>query len=127
MDTSIFLAQVMGLFLVVYCAAILININNMTSVISGLFHNAAMQFIVGMILLIVGSLLVVSHNIWESSWVVLVTILSWIVFLKGVLYIAFPKMLHKMSKPFLNNHAWIYIGASINLVVGLYLCYVGFY
>lgn len=126
MDVSIFLAQVLGVYLVVLSLSLLINVQNFTSVISGIFHNAALQFIIGLNLLIVGTLMVVSHNMWSMSWTVVITILAWIVFVKGVLYMAFPKAVHAIAQPLINCKMTMYVAGIVNLVLGLFLCYMGF-
>ena len=127
MDVSIFLAQVLGIYLVVLSLSLLINVDNFTSIISGIFHNAALQFIIGLNLLIVGTLMVVSHNMWSMSWTVVVTILSWIVFVKGVLYMALPKVVHAIAQPIIGCKMTLYVAGIVNLVLGLFLCYMGFF
>jgi len=126
MDVSYFLAQTLGVYLVILSLSLLNNPDNFISVISGIFHNAALQFLIGMNILIIGILMVVSHNVWTASWAVVVTILSWLIFIKGLLYIAFPKVIHAMSQPFLGSKNLMYAGAMVNLVLGLWLCYMGF-
>lgn len=126
MDTSVFLAQVIGIYLVVLSLSLLMNMQNFTSVITGIFHNAALQFIIGLNLLIVGTLMVVSHNIWSMSWTVVVTLLSWMVFIKGVFYIAFPKIVHAIAQPLIGCKMTMYVAGIVNLLLGLFLCYMGF-
>lgn len=126
MDVSLFLAKIIGLCMLILSISILFNAKNLLTVVSGIFHNAALQFVLGIFLLVMGVLLVVSHNIWEPSWVVVVTIISWIVLLKGICYVAFPKLIHSMAQPFIHSQKGLLIGGVMNLVVALYLCYMGF-
>lgn len=127
MDASLFLAKVMGLFLVIYSLSMLLHPQNFISIVTGIFHQAAIQFTLGLNLLIIGTLMVVSHNIWDGTWVMVVTIVSWLVFIKGILYISFPKSISAFSQAMLKDTQWIYVSAAINLLLGLYLSYMGFF
>jgi hypothetical protein len=127
MDITIFLAQVSGLYLVILGLTMLLHQENFISIVTGIFHNAAIQYILGLNLLLIGLLMVDSHNIWESSWIVVVTILSWLILLKGLFYVVFPKQMTVLAHHFIRRKQWVYASAIINLFLGLYLCYMGFY
>lgn len=127
MDITIFLAQVSGLYLVILGLTMLLHQENFISIVTGIFHNAAIQYILGLNLLLIGLLMVDSHNIWESSWIVVVTILSWLILLKGLFYVVFPKQMTALAHHFIQRKEWVYTSAFINLVLGVYLCYMGFY
>jgi len=45
------------------------------------------------VMLLFGSTLVVTHNIWVASPIVIVTILGWIMLFKGLSMMMFPKLL----------------------------------
>lgn len=85
MNTSVFLAQAMGLYFMIISVSVLINKNRMPSVIFELMKNPALQFLMGLNILIIGLLLILSHNMWVLSWQAIITIISWAIFIKGVL------------------------------------------
>ncbi|KTD74270.1 hypothetical protein [Legionella tucsonensis] len=126
MNTSLFLAKAMGLYFMIISISVLINKNRMPSVISELMKNPAMQFLMGLNLLIVGLLLILTHNIWAFSWQVIITTVSWAVFIKGILNVAFPNLAKYLTKPFLQRQSITYFAILINFLLGLYLCYYGF-
>lgn len=126
MNTSVFLAKLMGLYLVIISISVLINKNRMKSVIVELMKNSALQFLMGLNILIIGLLLIISHNIWVSSWPVIITIIAWAVFIKGVLNVTFPNLAQHMTKPFLQSQSIPYFAILINFLLGIYLCYYGF-
>lgn len=126
MNTSIFLAKLMGLYLVIISISVLINKNRMKSVIAELMKNSALQFVMGLNLLIIGLLLIISHNLWVSSWPIIITIIAWAVFIKGVLNVTFPNLAQRMTKPFLQSQSIPYFAILINFLLGIYLCYYGF-
>tara|TARA_R110000868_G_scaffold15698_30_gene71697 strand:- start:719 stop:1126 length:408 start_codon:yes stop_codon:yes gene_type:complete len=127
MDFSVFLAQVIGINLLILSLSILSNGKQFHAITDELSERPSLSFLIGMVLLVAGSLLVLSHNVWESSWVLVVTITSWLIFLKGVIYLMMPGLVRKISKEVLQeNPALLYVGGVANLVLGLYFCYMGF-
>ncbi|HHF0523576.1 TPA: hypothetical protein ACTUT5_002113 [Legionella anisa] len=127
MNHSIFLARVMGLSLLILSLSLLINVNDLVPTLTALLQNRALEFIVGMMLVTIGTLLVVSHNVWTRSWVVVITILSWLIFIKGILYLMFPGIVQEISNQLTFSKSRIYVACSINAVISLYLCYMGFF
>ena len=82
--------------------------------------------IVGLLALILGPVLVLTHNVWEASWRVSIMLLCWLVLLRGVLYVLLPHgAVARMLRAF-DRGNW-YTGAGIvSVVLGLYLLSRGF-
>ncbi|AWN74320.1 hypothetical protein LEAN103870_02540 [Legionella anisa] len=114
MNHSIFLARVMGLSLLILSLSLLINVNDLVPTLTALLQNRALEFIVGMMLVTIGTLLVVSHNVWTRSWVVVITILSWLILIKGILYLMFPGIVQEISNQPTFSKSGIYVACSIN-------------
>ena len=127
MDVSLFLAKVMGLYLCILSISMLIHAENFTSILAGIFHNASIQFVLAIYILVLGLLMVVSHNIWDGTWVMVITILSWLVLLKGILYITFPKSMSSLAQSVIKDKQWLSMSAVVNLLLGLFLTYMGFF
>lgn len=126
MEASLVIAQALGMYLIIMGFAILLHREDFISILTGIFHNAALQFMIGVIALIIGILMVVMHNVWESSWTVVITILAWLTLAKGICYVMLPKAMNRMGHAIIQNKNWIYIMAVVNLVLGFYLSYMGF-
>lgn len=126
MDISLFLAKVMGLYFVIISLSVLINKNRMLSIITGIIQNPSLQFMMGLNILIIGIILILSHNVWVASWQIIITIISWLILFKGILNITFPSLAQSMTKPFLHSQVMPYISVLINFLLGLFLCYYGF-
>src|SRR3990167_9774635 len=103
MDFSLFLAKVMGLYFIIISLSVLINKNRMVSIINGIVGSPALQFVMGLNILVIGLLLIVSHPIWVSTWQVMITVVAWLVFIKGLINIAFPHLAQSMTKPFIQS------------------------
>ena len=79
----------------------------------------------GLLGVIVGLLIVVTHNVWMSGWPVLVTLIGWISLLQGIARLYIPDAFVKVYKDMLNKvgfQVWTWVW----LLIGVYLIWVGF-
>ena len=76
--------------------------------------------------IILGLLMVVSHNIWQWSWRVIITIIAWIVLLKGVCILMLPQYTNHLSLLFVEDIDFAYSVAALDGILGIFLVYMGF-
>ena len=127
MDFSLFLAKVLGLYLVIISLSMLINKNRMPAIINGIVQNPSLQLVLGFHVLVIGILLIISHNVWTgATWQIVISVIAWIAFLKGLLNVAFPQVAQSMARGFMSSVAMLYFSILVNFLLGLYLCYYGF-
>lgn len=126
MEVSRFLGKTIGIYLLILGIAMLVNLPQFTYQISSLVGNPSILFVTGFFTLILGILMVVSHNVWQLNWRLLITLVSWITFLKGVTILFYPQFIDQMTFSFLRNLSSVYVAIGINLVLGVVLVYCGF-
>ena len=126
MELSLYLAKVIGVFYLLWGLALLLNHKTYTKMENKLLKNKPVSLMFGLILMPAGLYLAIGHYIWEFSWVGLITLFGWIVFIKGALIVVFPDILEGLKKRKFSD-SWLYVGGVIGLVIGLYLTYVGFF
>ncbi len=68
MDISLFLAKVFGVYLMVASIAVTLRRKELVPAIEQLFDNRPLVLIMSIFALVVGILLVVSHNVWVAGW-----------------------------------------------------------
>jgi uncharacterized protein YjeT (DUF2065 family) len=124
MELSVLVAQIFGLVYVMFGLGMLINGSYYKKALDEMMNNSGFMVFGGMISLVIGFLLVRSHNVWVGDWTVLVTILGWLALVKGVLLLLAPNFLVDISKSILKNTQVVGVGA---LILGLILGYFGFY
>lgn len=125
METSIFLARVIGLVIVISTAAVLIRYKESLSFEEESVKNPLFIYLSGFVILIIGVLLVVSHSVWTLDWRVIITILGWLVLLKGAGRIFFPNAVRRLIESKRRNR-WFILGEVVVLLSGFYLLYYGF-
>ena len=129
MELSLFLAKVIGLYLVFISLAVFRHRREINALlIEEFYHNRIFVFFSGAIILILGLLVVVSHNVWELSWRGVITLLGWLTILKAIMRIFVPNA----AKQFSHNvdrggwNSWYTAILAVSLLVGLWLAYIGF-
>ena len=125
METSIFLAKVIGLVSVIITTAVLIRYKASLAFDEEAVKSPLFSYISGFLILFLGILLVVSHSIWVLDWRIVITIMGWLVLLKGVGRIFFPNAVRCMIEKKRDNR-WFLLGEIVVLAVGFYLLYYGF-
>lgn len=75
--------------------------------------------------LILGLLIVLSHNVWEWSWTVIITILGYMSILKGIIHFYCPEKLERLARKMASGNGYTITG-TIGIALGIYLTYIGF-
>ncbi|VVC75550.1 hypothetical protein AQUSIP_08400 [Aquicella siphonis] len=126
MNISRFLSKVLGIYLVIVSVALLVNLREFAGYVDALIRDAPLMFITGFFTLIIGIMMVVSHNIWKWDWRVIITILSWVILIKGASIILYPHFVDQLSILFVQNTLFAYAAGIVDFFLGLMLCYFGF-
>jgi uncharacterized membrane protein HdeD (DUF308 family) len=126
MDISIFIAKTLGLYLLIVSIGTLLNASRVKKVLNDIIDNPSLLLLSGILALIFGILLVVSHNIWQPDWRVIITLVGWLALVKGIICICYPKLSIKITRYFVKKKAANKISGIITLFLGIFLCYFGF-
>ena len=80
----------------------------------------------GYITMLLGLVTVVAHNVWVWDWPVIVTLAGWIMTLKGVVYLLFPRILTVVIQD-RRMQAAFRVGGVVSIVLGLLVGYDSFF
>ena len=125
METSIFLAKVIGLVSVISTLAVLIRYKTFLKIEEEAVKSPILVHLSGFFILIIGVLLVVSHQVWTRDWRLVITIIGWLMLLKGSIRMFFPETVRRVIEKKRNNY-WILVAEGAFFLIGLYLVYQGF-
>ena len=103
-----------------------VNVSKVKAMVEDLSDSTPLFFFSGSIALIFGILMVVVNNVWSMDWRIVVTIVGWLILIKGAVRVLFPQMVFKAARNAVQNNATYYITTSIVTVVGLFLSYCGY-
>ncbi|HEC32837.1 MAG TPA: DUF2065 family protein [Candidatus Kaiserbacteria bacterium] len=126
MDTTLFLAQIMGVYFLVAGAGVLMNPGRIKGAMGEIRQSYILPYFDGVVVLVVGLLVVLTHNIWNGLLTSLVSLIGWIAVLEGVLMLTLPqKTISMMMQKFMGANLGRFMGV-VSVVVGLYFIYNGF-
>lgn len=125
MCTSVYYAQVMGLWLFLVALAMIVHQPRYKKTVMDTLSHPSLMTFSGLIALGLGLLVVVSHNIWVSQWPVVVTLVGWVLIIQGIMRIFWPESFAKMTKDMLAGSGYTFM-SWVWLLVGIYLIWAGF-
>ena len=125
--TTLFLATVIGWYLVIVSLYSLFQYEQLKANAAEIMGQRGLFFVLAIITLILGLLMVTSHNIWVMGWPVVITVFSWLVLISGVIRMFCPDTANKMRQSFMDNPIKMKIAAVVFLLIGLFLLFQVYY
>ncbi len=127
MELSLLLAQVLGIVLFVLGFGLICNAERYKKMYQEVIKSDGFMFFSAVFALIVGTAFVLTHNIWEMHWSVIITIFGWIALIKGFVLVIFPKQVAKMVAGILNSASMFIVAGVGYMIFGGVLIYFGFF
>ncbi|PIU41757.1 MAG: hypothetical protein COS99_03815 [Candidatus Omnitrophica bacterium CG07_land_8_20_14_0_80_42_15] len=127
METAVFIAKILGPCYLIIAIGIMLNREFYQKVMEDFSKNAALVYIGGLLALVIGLLIVLSHNVWVANWTVIITIFGWGGLIKGTWLIAFPNTVSKFMHAYQTNKTLLMIHSAVVLVLGLALTIFGYF
>jgi hypothetical protein len=124
MDLSIYLAKLIGIYLIIVAADMLLRRREVRGAVKDFASSKGLLVFSGSISLLLGLAIVIAHPVYEQSTQGLITILGYLLILRGIWRMAFPTHIQKKLVSGFQRSYWIIF--LISLIVGIYLTYAGF-
>jgi len=88
---TIFLSRLIGLYCIVIALSMMTSGQATVETVTALLQNPSMTLILGVITLAAGLAMVLAHNIWSgSTLVVVVTLVGWMALVKSLFFLFLP-------------------------------------
>ena len=127
METSIFIAKSLGLYFLIAGFLMIVGAARMKPLLMDFMNNRGMVFFSGFLDLMIGILIVVSHNVWVYDWRFTITFIGYIAIIKGINRIMAPDVVIKaFNKVAMKNH-FMGVAGLITLLFGVWYAYCGFF
>jgi hypothetical protein len=123
MQLSIVLARIVSVIYLSAAVGAILDKNQYRRVADDMFKSAAVTYAMGFMAAIVGLLIVNYHNVWVGNWTVLITILGWLATIKGVLIIAVPSLVERLSRMVFRGRLlqlFPYVALGLGLLFGYF-------
>ena len=125
MDRSRFLAGLIGPTAIAVAVGVLINRQILTELAPQLSGDYALILIVGIMTLVAGLAIVLSHNVWRG-WPAAVTAFGWLAIAGGLVRILFPRQIAEMAPAFVAQSWSVPVVAALVALFGLFLSWKAF-
>ncbi|HSX14050.1 MAG TPA: hypothetical protein VLE96_06510 [Chlamydiales bacterium] len=125
MFLSIIFAQIIGFYFVLVSIGTLIHQQRYRKVTQEFYGTHSLVAISENLSLLFGIIILVTHHVWVLNWPIFITIIGWILVIRGLMAVFFPVLFMKYSKFLMDKKGFIFM-AWLSLVVGIILLWIGF-
>jgi hypothetical protein len=126
MQTSIFLAKLIGPILLVAGVAMLVNRKELDALAQEFLRSRALLVLFGFIDLAAGLAIVLTHNVWVADWRLIITLLGWLLLVRGAVRMLVPDQVRAFGATFLRNANVVTGSLAVTTALGLVLSYFGY-
>lgn len=126
MQTSLFIAKLLGPLLVLIGLGMLANGPVYRAMAEELLDSAPLVYLSGVLAFLGGLAIVLTHNVWVLDWPLIITLIGWLGLLRGAMRILLPQQSTAIATN-LVAHNEIFIASAITaLVLGAILGFYGY-
>ena len=126
MQASIFIARLLGPLLLVVGIGILVNPRAFRTMALEVVGSISLIYLFGFIDLAAGLAILLTHNVWIANWRVIITLLGWVLLIRGAARVLIPDQLMSYAVHVVRNRMLYPIAGAALVVLGLVLCYCGY-
>jgi membrane protein CcdC involved in cytochrome C biogenesis len=125
-QASIFIARLLGPLLLAVGAGILINPNMFRTMGTEVVRSVTLVYLFGLMDLAAGLAIVLTHNVWLVSWRVLITLLGWLLIVRGAARVLLTEKVMAFGVKAFRNKQMVPVSGAVVGILGLVLCYFGY-
>lgn len=126
MATSILIAKLIGPILLVAAVTMLANPKDIQEVGREFLKSRALIYLAGILAMLGGLAIVISHNIWVADWPVIITLFGWASVIGGAARMALPSVVQSIGAAMIENAVAMRIGGVVWLLIAALLTYKGY-
>ena len=119
-------ARVVGPFIAAVMIIAALRDSEMALLVSQFTASAVAPLVTGAFILLGGIAIVAFHQYWRSPAEVVVSVLGWLLVLRGVILLAFPAAVATMADRMMGWHATVIALYVVMAMIGLYLTFIGY-
>jgi membrane protein CcdC involved in cytochrome C biogenesis len=125
-QTSIFIARLLGPILLAVGASILINPTLFRTMATELLRSVTLVYLFGVMDFAAGLAILLTHNVWVANWRVLITLLGCLLLIRGAARILLTEKLMGFAAKAFRNKRMVPVAGAVTGILGLVLCYFGY-
>jgi len=122
MQSSIIIAHILGIIFVVLGVSLFTNKKAVAALLEESTKNGALMWTFGFLSLTMGAIVITFMDSWNSNVEILITILGWLMLLKGIALLILPSAVTSIYKNFKSGGVLTF-GGFVVLIIGLVLMF----
>ena len=126
MQASIFLARLLGPLFLIVGAGLLLNPKAFRTMAGELVRSVTLIYLFGLIDFAAGLAIVLTHNVWLMSWRVLITLIGWLLLIRGAVRVLIPETVMGYAAKIIRNKQLIPVSGIVLALLGVVFCYFGY-
>ena len=127
MQTSTFLAQLIGPVMLAAAIGLLLNRRAHRAMALEFLDSAPLIYISGVLVMTAGIAIVLNHNVWVADWPVIITLFGWMAAIGGAIRILCFSAVKRIGQAMLEKPLTTIIGGVVWLIIAAVLCYYGYF
>jgi len=126
MQTSIFLARLMGPVMLVIGLSLVVNAKTYTQMSAEFVASRPLVYLAGAFALTLGVSLLLNHNVWSADWRIIITLFGWFATINGILRLMFPDWVRRIGPDTFKTEKPILVSGIVAAILGAILCFAGY-
>jgi hypothetical protein len=127
MQTSIFLAKLIGPVMLAAALGLLVNREGYRAMARDFLDSLPLIYVSGVLVMTAGVAIVLSHNVWALDWRVIITLFGWMGAIGGAVRIICFSWVKRAGEAMLDKPWAMTIGGVGWLILAAVLCYYGYF
>ena len=126
MQVSVFLARLLGPLRLLPGVGLLVNPRAFRTMATEVVGSITLVYLFGLFDFAAGLAIVLVHNVWTVNWRVLITLIGWLLLIRGTARILITDTLMGFAKTLIRNKQLYLVSGGVLVIFGLVLCYFGY-
>lgn len=126
MELSLFIAKILGIMHVTMGFGLVLKKKHYYKMFKKLIKDSDTIFLFGLFSLLIGTIIVLTHQVWGHHWNILITIYGWLALAKGVSILLFPHHISELTKMLMKKDSMILIAGQASIIIGVLFAVAGF-
>jgi hypothetical protein len=127
MQTSLFIAKLLGPMLLVVGVALLTRPEAFRALLREFIASGVLLYMAGFFGLLGGLALLLTHNVWALDWRLLITLIGWASLVRALVTIFWPQWIVSIGAMLIERKGAFPVAAAFDLVIGAILTYFGYF
>ncbi len=126
MQTSLFIARLLGPIFLVVGAALISRPEAFRALLREFVASGVLMYLAGFLGLLGALALIIVHNVWALDWRLLITLIGWATLVRALATIFRPQAIVSIADRLIEYKGAFPAAAAIDLIVGALLSYFGY-